>query len=85
MFGLTIEDFGDAAVEVWPDVWESLRAFEAMRTQWRVGATGAYGLDYNALPGVFRFLAIPRKSQPEMFDDLRVMEDAALAEIHKGK
>lgn len=56
-----------------------------MRTQWRTSSSGAYGLDYNALPSVLRFLSIPRKSHPEMFDDLRVMEDAALAEIHKGK
>lgn len=71
-------------MEVWPDVWPALRVFEAMRTQWR--AVGKpYGLDYNALPPVFRYLGIPRKDQPQMFDDLRVMEDAALAEIHKGE
>lgn len=53
-----------------------------MSTQWRIGMSGATGLDYVALQSVMRLMAIPRKAWPEMFEDIRTMEEAALAEMH---
>lgn len=50
-----------------------------MSTQWRVGMAGATGLDYNALPAVLRLSEVQRKDWPAIFDDLRILEDAALA------
>ena len=52
-----------------------------MGTQWRMGVAGATGLDYVSLQSVMRLLAIPRKSWPEVFADIRDMESAALREM----
>lgn len=66
--------------------WDSARAFEAMRTQWRVGPGGPYGLDYTALrTSVLPFLEIPRSKWPRIFADVIVMEDEALVTMHEEK
>ena len=59
--------------------------FIAMSTQWRVGMSGATGLDYGALPGVLRMSGIARKDWAEVFEGVRVMEDAALQVMQKAK
>ncbi|XRP56065.1 DUF1799 domain-containing protein [Enterobacter hormaechei] len=38
-------------VGILPSVWRSFTIFSSLATQWRVGASGATGLDYNVLPG----------------------------------
>lgn len=58
-----------------------LRLFDAMRTQWRVAMGGAYGLDYGPLPTVMELLGIVDKAWA--FEGLRIMESAALDEMHK--
>jgi len=55
--------------------------FEALSTQWRVGVRGATGLDYAALPVTARMLGITARS---VFDDIRVMEAAALKQISQS-
>jgi hypothetical protein len=40
---------------------------------------GATGLDYNVIPVTLRLMRVPRADWPDMFDDLRVMESAALS------
>ena len=56
-----------------------------MGTQWRrAGMDGmATGLDYSALPAVLRIVGVPRSEWLHVFDDLRVMEDAALEILNK--
>lgn len=56
-----------------------------MATQWRAGMGGATGLDYAALPSVMQMVGIPRKKWPELFEDIRTMEAAALNHMHKKK
>lgn len=56
-----------------------------MSTQWRTGAFGATGLDYNALPAVLRLIGIPKKSRQSVFQDLRVMEAEALLVMSESK
>ena len=61
-----------------------LRLFDAMRTQWRVGMGGAYGLDYTpmlAQGGVMDLLGI--EDREYAFEGIRVMESVALDEMHK--
>lgn len=72
-------------VEVWPDNWQALQVLDGMATQWRVGANGATGLDYTALPVVLRMNAAPRSEWPELFECIRVMEGAALEKIREKK
>jgi hypothetical protein len=57
--------------------------FCAMDTQWRVGAAGATGLDYSALPAVFRLMGVQRSRWTPIWDALRVMERAALEVMHE--
>lgn len=55
-----------------------------MSTQWRIGMAGAIGLDYNALPVVMTLTGIPENERPGVFEDLRVMESAALKAMEKS-
>ena len=52
-----------------------------MGTQWRLGPGGPIGLDYAALPAVMRLTGVAKGSRAEVFDALRVLEDAALEQM----
>lgn len=87
-FGLVAEgepDEDDQALELWPETETPLLIFSALLTQWRMGPTGAVGLDYAVLPVVERRLGITRQQSREAFEGLRVMEREALAWIAEGK
>lgn len=69
---------------VWPDNADAVHLFDAMQTQWRVSANGiAIGLHYEALPVVCQALGIPRRRRSRVFQELRIMELAALAELQR--
>ena len=56
-----------------------------MRTQWRAGMGGAYGLDLNVLPEIWRRLKVPPTERDEIFESILLMEGAALEFMHKKK
>jgi len=66
----------------WPDNLHAVRVFMAAATQWRIGMAGPTGLDYAALPELWRRLTVPRKARDAAFADLQVLEAAALDAIH---
>lgn len=70
---------------IWPDNLPSVNVFIAMSTQWRTGMAGATGLDYGALPAVLRLTAVPRAQWPEVFESIRVLEDAALEVMRRKR
>lgn len=82
-FGFTRDDLDDDEVGVWPDNWAAVDVFIAMRTQWRVGANGATGLDYTALEAVMRLHGIKRRERDDVFAAARIMESAALAAMRE--
>lgn len=84
LFGLSPEDF-DQGVDVWPDNWPAFRLFNALSTQWRVGACGATGLDYTAIRDVADYIGINKKQIAEIFPDLQVMEAEALLVMSESK
>lgn len=45
--------------------------------------SGATGLDYNALPVVMRMVGVPQKERSAVFEEVRVMEDAALEQMRE--
>ena len=47
--------------------------------------SGPTGLDYSAVQSVFRIMGVLRSDWPQVFDDLRIMEDAALEVMRKEK
>lgn len=66
---------------MWPENEQAFSLFVQMKTQWRVGASGPTGLDYNVL---FTLMAL-KNIGVEILDDIRIMESAALAEIYRKK
>lgn len=73
----------EEATNVFADNWTSLSAFVSVATQWRVVATMAgliwIGLDYPAVKIVLDHLDMPA----HVFDDLRIMENAALSVLNE--
>lgn len=73
-----IDKSEDDALGVWDINWDSLSAFLACETQWRVAVGFAgmvwLGLDYAAVDVVLR----RRQFGDSVFEDLRVMEMEAL-------
>lgn len=76
-------DFG-----VWEENWTSVRLFRNLGTQWIVvaGMCGVryMGINYDVVEGQMRRLRIPPKKWPEYWDDLDVMEKAALPLLNKS-
>jgi hypothetical protein len=65
--------------EVWPENWPSVALFTDCLTQWRIGMAGPTGLDYAGVNAVMEMRGIKsRKRRASLFDDVRVMEIAAL-------
>lgn len=81
--GFEPEDYDADVVEVWSENEESVRFFGLLRTQWRIGMSGATGLDYTAVLAVLRHQRLSRQRAQEVFDDVRVMEFAALEAMRK--
>lgn len=78
MFGLKSEDMPEDDMEVWDCVWPSFVTFESMATQWRVGMSGATGLEYSAIPPVVDMLGFDKTQLKVIFQDIRIMENEAL-------
>lgn len=76
--GLTADDFAGHVVEVWPENQRAYFLFADLRTQWRVGAAGATGLDYNTLFHKLDRLRLDHQEYEDLEDDIRTMEFAAL-------
>lgn len=59
-----------------------LLAWFTVQTQWRVGVSGATGLDYAGVESAIRLrrLARGRKDRAQLMADLQVMERATLVE-----
>lgn len=81
---MTLEEASGPPIEVWPDNLAAVNVFICLSTQWRTGMTGPTGLDYAAIPEVMRMSSLPRSEWPEVFECIRVMEDAALEQIRKN-
>ena len=80
------DTFKDTDQGIYPDCWPTVSVFCDMLTQWRVGPTGITGLDYQALPVVFRIRQIRKRDRAEIFNGLQIMERAALrAAIERHK
>ena len=70
-------------LELWSDNVAAVEIFGDMLTQWNVGPGGLVGLRYEALPNLPRYARIPDAEKQSLFDDLRVMERAAITEMRK--
>lgn len=79
VWGFTDDDYArDDVIRILPDNMEAVNMFIDMSTQWRVGAAGAVGLDYNVAFQFLRMRSVPKKRWSQLLDDLQVMEGEAL-------
>lgn len=75
------DGYGEDDGRVYPDNILPASIFADMLTQWRVGAMGATGLDYTALPVVLSLRRVKVADREDVFECIRVMEAAALEEM----
>ena len=76
--GLTLADFDDSVVEIWPEHWDAYVLFAYMRTQWRAGGMGVIGLDYGPLHRKMDRMNLDQVQYDELEADIQIMEFAAL-------
>lgn len=84
--GLTEADYITENPEllVWPDNWRAVLCFEALgHGNWNMGPNGPTGLRYEAFRELRLVMGIRASEWPELFSCLRIMETAALDEMHK--
>lgn len=72
-------------VEVWPDNWPAVELFLKLLTQWRTGPGGIIGLDYNVALAFIARKNLENEAFDALFDDLRILEAAALETIEENK
>ena len=80
--GLSPEDYEESA-EIWPDNWPIFSAFNAVSTQWNVSMSGPTGLQYLVVFEWLDRLWFKGDEWHEAFDEIRLMERAALDAMRK--
>ncbi len=70
-------------VEVWPENWPAFSLFTRVQTQWRLGPGGATGLDYLVVMRLLDRMSLSDTDYDLWFDDIRVMEGAAIEAMHQ--
>ena len=82
-FGCRPEDYPEPDVQAWPEAWPSIQLFARNSTQWRVGMGGPVGLDYGVIHHELDRMALAPDEYEQTLAYLRVIEQAALEQIHK--
>ena len=82
MFGLKVPDKKRVKdFEVIPAAWPAVVMFLRLQTQWRVGATGIVGLDYNAVQWMFEMYEV--KEPRRLLDDLQIIEATVVETLNQ--
>lgn len=81
--GLKPKHYPEPIVTVWPENWEVIQLFSRVSTQWRVGPGGPIGLDYTVIYRELDRSGVSGADFETTMAALRVIEAAALDEIHK--
>jgi Phage related hypothetical protein (DUF1799) len=83
--GLTPQDYdAENTVEVWPDNWRAvLFAIELGNGSWNMGPGGPVGFRPETFREARMALRVTAAEWPALLSDVRVIENAALDEIHK--
>ncbi len=81
----------NAPCELWPDNVATYNVFVCLLTQWRIagidgeGTLIRTGLDYSALPEIWRRCKIAPAERDEVFEGVRIMEDSALEQMRENR
>lgn len=82
-FGFKPEDYAHERIEIWPENQQAINLFTSISTQWRVGAGGPTGLDYNVLFTRMARMGLSDERYEQLFEDIRVIESEALRILNK--
>jgi hypothetical protein len=84
-FGLELPDLESKAehCEVWPEAWPAVDLFLKVQTQWRGGASGIIGLDYQAVRWLMELYEFD--DQRIMLEDLQVIEARVIETVNSRK
>jgi hypothetical protein len=84
-FGLELPDLESKAehCEVWPEAWPAVDLFLKVQTQWRGGASGIIGLDYQAVRWLMELYEFD--DQRTMLEDLQVIEARVIVTVNSRK
>lgn len=82
-FGFRPEDYANDVIEIWPENHQAINLFTSISTQWRVGAGGPTGLDYNVLFTIMGLMDLSYERHVQLFEDIRVIESEALRVLNK--
>lgn len=83
-WGLKASDFPEPNVGVWEELWDVMMLYVTYATQWRVGAGGAVGLDFNVFHHALDRKGITGDEYDEFISDLREIENAAKLAMEKA-
>jgi hypothetical protein len=83
--GLSPEDYAPETVEVWPENEQAYFLFASLQTQWRAGAMGLIGLDYNTLFHKLDRMGLSASDYDDLEDDIRTMEFAAIEAMNSER
>lgn len=76
----------DEGCEVWPEHWQAVLLFARLQTQWQVGGMGGLvGLRYEAIEPVFRLCGVKKRERRDLFDAIRVMEEAVMEVLNERR
>jgi hypothetical protein len=79
-----VSDYKPPDIDLWPENDAPFALFAKYQTQWRVGMNGPVGLDYSVFLHDLDRRGISGEEHDEIMDAIRVIEGAALNEIHKS-
>jgi len=82
--GMKREDF-EETIFLYEDNYESIRLFLDIGSQWRKDQGYAYALDYSILYQKLDRMKISPERADELEADIRVLEDAALAQMRSDR
>jgi hypothetical protein len=79
------EKENDGLFTVWPENEEALQVFIALGRCWRFdGLSGQHlGIERPAIESTLKLMKIKRKKHPMIFEQIRLMEDAALPVLNR--
>ncbi|CAM4266378.1 DUF1799 domain-containing protein [Stenotrophomonas lactitubi] len=81
--GLKAKHFPPPQVELWPECVLPIELFSRVATQWRVGAGGPIGLDYNVVYQELEREALAPDKRDEVMAGIRIIERAALEHMQQ--
>lgn len=71
---------------IWPENEKAVGYFVKLSTQWNTGSMGGFvGLRYESLHFLFKLYEEDTKNRQSLFDDIQIMEFAALGVLNERK